>query len=143
MRSSSQILRKAPAVVVHGIRADMVSVVTVRVHSWLGAVEARTSKGAIIQRCTYTMVSTGVGDTSRIGQHVRLEMVSKAGGVLPGGGLFRARITVTLNSVEALPSSPQQQHVRGWCQYNWYPRNLVVAGGDGTLRTKTAVKEVV
>ena len=80
VKSSSQTPREAPAVVVQGIRADMVSsAVAVQVHSSLGAVEARTSKGSIIHRRNHTIVSTGEGDKSRIVQDVLLEMVPKAG----------------------------------------------------------------
>ena len=69
MKSSSQTPREAPAVVVHGVRTEMVSV---QVHSWLKMENAQNSKKLIVHRCSYTMVLTGQGGRDRILQHAAL-----------------------------------------------------------------------
>ena len=79
MKISNQTPREPPAVEVHEVRVEMAS--AAQVHSWLGAVEARSFKGSSVHYCTRTM-STLEGGRSRTVQHVLLEMVSNVGEVL-------------------------------------------------------------
>ena len=131
------------SMVVHEAQANMASVVAVQVHSWLGAVEAHTSKGSIVNRFTRTM-STEDGGKRRIVQHVLLETVWNANGVfllVQVCFLLESQLLCTLGR-SAPPHRSDRTYAAGANATGLLP-NVVVAATCGTLHFDNAVNQVV